>query len=69
MTDSKSVFASKTVWGAVIALVASGLGLLGIPFAEGDQAQMVELATQAATLIGAALALYGRIAATRKLRA
>jgi hypothetical protein len=52
MLDTKPVLASKAVWGALIALAAT----------------LLELVTQASALLGAMLALYGRITATRKLR-
>lgn len=67
MTDTKPVFASKTVWGALVAIAASLAGLAGFTLAEGDQAELIDLLAQGATLIGAAIALYGRISATKQL--
>jgi hypothetical protein len=66
MTDeTKSIFASKTVWGAGVAILAS---LAGVPLTTDDQGTLVELVTQGATLLGAGVALWGRLTATRRIR-
>lgn len=67
MYDVKSVFASKTIWGGIIALVASVAAIWGYAITPVDQAQIVELITGIGGIIGSVLAIYGRIVATRKI--
>jgi hypothetical protein len=58
----KSIFASKTFWGVVIALAAPMLAKVGLTIdAEGWANDLTALA-------GAALAIYGRWAAVQPVR-
>lgn len=70
MDDTKPALASTTVWGSVIALLGAFapilLGLVGIR-APVDQAVAISTVTQLATGVGAAVALYGRLTATKKI--
>ena len=54
-SDPKSIFKSKVFWGVVVALLGKYLKIDGVP----------DLANDLATVGGAALAIYGRIKATR----
>jgi hypothetical protein len=74
MDDTKSLFASRTVWGAAVAIAAALAGALGFSVAPTDQAAALSLVDQIlgewdriATIAGAALALYGRVKATRRI--
>lgn len=67
MYDVKSIFASKTVWGGIIALAASAGGIWGYSVSAADQAQLVELIAGVGSAIGGAIAIYGRIVATKKI--
>ncbi len=67
MTDVKSLFASKTIWGAVIALLAGGLSLLGYQLAPADQAELVNLASGLGAALGGAVAIYGRVVASKRI--
>lgn len=74
MDDPKSLLASRTVWGALIAIAASLAGALGFAVGAAEQAAALSLVDQVlgewdriATLIGGALALYGRVKATRRI--
>ncbi|MCB1378824.1 MAG: hypothetical protein KDK89_10730 [Alphaproteobacteria bacterium] len=67
MYDVKSFFASKTIWGGLIALVASAAAIWGYSITPADQAQIVELITGIGGIVGSVLAIYGRIVATRKI--
>ena len=67
MYDVKSFFASKTIWGGLIALVASAAAIWGYSITAADQAQIVELITGIGGSIGSVLAIYGRIVATKKI--
>ena len=70
MDDTKPAIASTTVWGSLIALLGAFapilLGLAGIS-APADQAATISTVTQLATGVGAAVALYGRLTATKKI--
>jgi hypothetical protein len=67
MYDVKSFFASKTIWGGLIALFASAAAIWGYSITPADQAQIVELTTGLGGIIGSVLAIYGRIVATGKI--
>lgn len=67
MYDVKSFFASKTIWGGLIALIASASAIWGYAITPADQAQIVELVTSIGGIIGSVLAIYGRIVATKKI--
>jgi hypothetical protein len=64
---TKSIFASKTIWGALIPVVATlapmALNKAGITNPSDQQALLSSLATVA----GAGLAVYGRFKATQGL--
>ncbi|MEP3431770.1 MAG: hypothetical protein ABJN98_24005 [Roseibium sp.] len=74
MDTTKSIFRSKTFWGAIVAILASVIGLFGIEFSATDQAEVLGLYDQVlaawesiAIIGGSALAIYGRISATAKI--
>lgn len=74
MDDTKSLLASRTVWGAIIAIAASIAGALGFGVGAAEQAAALSLVDQIlgewdrlAALAGAVLALYGRVKATRRI--
>lgn len=63
MDSTKSLFASKTFWGAVVAAVAPIL----IPHLHLSTDAVNSIATQLVTLSGAALAIYGRVKAEKSV--
>jgi hypothetical protein len=67
VTDYKSVFASKTVWAGIVVVLATIAQFFGYEISAADQASIVVILTQAVTLIGGIVAIYGRITATRKI--
>lgn len=71
MTDSKPALASKTVWGSLAVIISAiaplALRKLGVTDSL-DQQQLVDLASQALALLGGAVALFGRLTATRTIR-
>ena len=71
MNTSKPAIASTSVWGGLIALVGAFapvlLAAVGVK-APADQAATVNTITQLATGVGAAVALYGRLTATKTIR-
>mgnify|MGYP001799620153 CR=1 FL=1 len=74
MNSTKSLFKSKTFWGAVIAIVASLAGLFGFEITATDQQDLIGLYDQAlaawdsiAVVVGGLLAIYGRVTATSRI--
>ena len=67
LTDSKSLWASKGVWGGAIAVVAAIAGLFGYTVTEDQQGQIVETGALIASGVGGLVALWGRIVATRRI--
>jgi hypothetical protein len=67
MYDNKSLFASKAVWGGAVAILAGVASLLGYTVDPAAQTSIVELATGVASLVGGALAVWGRIKATKRI--
>lgn len=71
MVDVKSIFASKTLWGLVIAAVPTALSFFGYNLTDADAAGAVSttmgFVTQAMTYFGWVLAFYGRVFASKTL--
>jgi hypothetical protein len=67
MTDYKSLLASKTFWGAAVAVLGSVLNLLGYNFAQADQQLLIEFISNIAIAGGGVFAMYGRVKATKKI--
>ena len=74
MDQTKSFLASKTIWGAGIALVATLAGLAGYSVSSADQSQALDLLTEVlgvwdriAVIAGSALAIWGRVKATHRV--
>ena len=63
----KNWYQSKTVWGAVVVILASVLRLAGIEFGPAEQAELTDAITTIAGAAGGLLALYGRLTATMPL--
>ena len=63
----KKWYLSKTVIGAVVAIIASLLDSTGIHLAAGDKDQIVEIILKMLEVGGAAFAIYGRTKAESKL--
>ena len=67
MTDSKPWYLSRTVWAAIVTIVAAVLGLFGLPLDDLDQTATVEALLQVATAIAGLVALLGRLVATTRI--
>ena len=67
MTATKSLFASTTVWGGIVAVAAAVLGFLGYTFSEPDQAQVVEWIGSMAGMVGGVVAIVGRVRASKRI--
>lgn len=67
MEDFKSIFASKTVWGAIIAIGAGVAGIFGYSIGAEDQASLVELGVSVVASVGGVIAMFGRVKATKRV--
>lgn len=70
MDDTKPAYTSTGVWGAAIALIGAltplALNAAGIKSAS-DQQATVSATMQLVAGLGAAIALYGRLTATKRI--
>jgi len=67
--ETKSIFASKTVWGIVIAALPTVLGLFHYKVSDvaSFTAGAEEIVGAVVTLAGSAMAIWGRVVATKNL--
>lgn len=65
--DSKPWFQSKGVWGGAIAVAAGVAGLFGFNLDAGLQGDLTEWIVSIGGIVGAGLAIYGRIKATTRV--
>ena len=68
MDDIKSIFASKTFWGGLIAVAAGILGFFGYQIGGADQAAIIETVTAVAASVGGLIAIIGRIKASKLIK-
>lgn len=69
MEDVKQWYNSKTVWGALIAIVASVLQMKGIDLGAADQSSIADALVSIAGAAGGLLAVYGRVTASAAIAA
>lgn len=67
MNDIKSFFASKTVWGAAIAILPNIAALFGLNIAPGDAASAAGHVQEIAAAVGGLIAIWGRVTATKRI--
>ncbi len=67
MDNYKSILASKTVWGGVLALAAGAAGIFGYAVSTADVTAITDIVTSVGAAIGGLIAIVGRIKATKKL--
>jgi hypothetical protein len=65
MEDLKTWYQSKTVWGALIAVLASLLQAAGIHLDAGGQGQLVDSLVSLSGAVGGLVAVYGRLSAKK----
>lgn len=68
MYDNKPWYASKTILGGMIALVAGAAGAFGIAISPEDQEMITQGVLAVGSAIGGLLAIYGRIRATGRIK-
>ena len=64
MIDRKPWYTSKTIWGALVAILATLASMMGFDLDSDAQADLVEAALQLVTAAGALVAIFGRLVAT-----
>ena len=67
MDETKQWYLSKTVWGALIAILASLLPAMGMELDTGAQARLVDDLVSLAGAVGGLVAIYGRLTAEKRL--
>ena len=67
MEGVKSLFESRTFWGAVIAVLSALAGFIGYTVAAEDQAALIEHVSTITGVIGGLIAIWGRIKATKMI--
>ena len=68
MDESKAWYASKTVWGGIVAVGAGVAGVFGFTVAPADQEQIVLAATGIAGIIGGLISIWGRVKASKSVK-
>jgi hypothetical protein len=66
--DGKAWYRSRTVWGALVAILASLANAAGVEVTAGDEGELADLLVAAVGTLGGLVALYGRISARRRVR-
>jgi hypothetical protein len=69
MNEFKALTTSKTFWGAVVALAGSALTLGHYTLTPADAAQAIDLLSGMTGAVGGLIAIYGRVVATKKIKA
>lgn len=64
----KPWYQSRTVWAAIITVLAVVLGEFGVPLTEADQAEVLDNIMAVVAGGGGLAAVYFRLAATKALR-
>lgn len=68
MDGVKSLFASKTFWAGVLAILAGILGFFGWTMTADDQQALIDLGVGIGSSIAGLLTIYGRIKATKEIK-
>jgi protein-S-isoprenylcysteine O-methyltransferase Ste14 len=68
-TENKNWFASKGVWGGIVAVLAAIAGIFGLNFGLEAQEATVQLITQIIAGAGGLLAIWGRVTAKQPILA
>ena len=67
MNDFKPWYASRTIWGSIVALLAAIASSFGMEIDAQMQTSFVETALQLVAVGGSIIAVFGRMNATTKI--
>ncbi|MEX1206541.1 MAG: hypothetical protein WEB85_14950 [Dongiaceae bacterium] len=67
MDGFKSILASKTFWGALLAIAAGVLGMFGFDLPAADQATLLDYVGGGGAMVGGVIAIVGRVVASKKI--
>lgn len=67
MNDVKAWYKSRTVWGALIAILASLAHAAGVEVTTGEEGELADLIVAGLGAAGGLVALIGRISARRRV--
>jgi hypothetical protein len=67
MEDLKTWYQSRTIWGALVAIIASLAHAGGFSLSASDQGQIADALVSVAGTAGGLVAIWGRVKATSKL--
>lgn len=67
MNDVKTWYMSKTIWGGVVAILASCANFLGLEIAAEEERKIADGLTALAAAAGGLIAIWGRISARARL--
>lgn len=65
--ETKKWYASKGVWGSVLAIGAGAAGIFGYTIDADMQVQAVELLAAGGSVVGGLIALVGRLLASKAI--
>ena len=68
MEDTKKWYMSKSVWGGMIAVTAAVAGAFGFNIGADEQNILAESAVAVAGIVGAVVAVVGRVKASKKIK-
>jgi uncharacterized membrane protein len=67
MNGMKSFLASKTIWGAVIAVAPAVAGLFGVTVTGADASEAAGHLNSIVAAVGGLVAVYGRVTARKMI--
>lgn len=67
MDETKPWYASRAVWGSVVAIASSALLVMGHTITPDIQSALVDALALLGSSVGSLVALWGRVSATKKI--
>jgi hypothetical protein len=67
MDEVKSIFLSRTFWGALASVAAGLLALFGYELGAADRAGLVEAVSGLGATLGGLVAIWGRVKASKRI--
>ena len=67
MSETKPWYLSRTIWSAAVSVAATFTAMFGIPLDGTVQAALTEAILQTVSAIAAIFAIFGRLAAGRRI--